>query len=191
MGQQWAIKYRFVTIGSMVQLLFVSVDLRGRVARNPVQDEGGKAPLQEDGAPGHQMGDGLPLLLPSVSGKGTAKFPDLLCCHRMPTTKRLCHHWDESDSLLVALLSCTRHLPVIGDVQGVASIRKYYCRSTLAKHCLQHLYLNTNCFQTRSEMCKFKTLPTHQFNMWQIQELLAWLKNNQGPSLGHVLSQSQ
>ena len=62
------------------------------MARYPVQEEGSEAPLKEDGAPGHQMGDGLPLLLPSVPGKSTAKFPDLLCCHRMPTTERLSHH---------------------------------------------------------------------------------------------------
>ena len=104
----------------MVQLSFLSIGLRGRVARYPIQEEGSEAPLKEDGAPGHQMGDGLPLLLPSVPGKSTAKFPDLFCCHRMPTTERLSHHWYEGDSLLAALLSCACHLPVIGDVQSIA-----------------------------------------------------------------------
>ena len=89
----------------MVQLLFVPIDLSSREARYPVQEEGSEAPLKEDGAPGHQVGDGLPLLLSSVPSKGTAKLPDLLCCHRMPTTERLCHHWDESNPLLAALLS--------------------------------------------------------------------------------------
>ena len=89
----------------MVQLLFVPIDLSSREARYPVQEEGSEAPLKEDGAPGHQVGDGLPLLLSSVPSKGAAKLPDLLCCHRMPAAERLCHHWDESNPLLAALLS--------------------------------------------------------------------------------------
>ena len=33
------------------------------MARYPVQEEGSEAPLKEDGAPGHQMGDGLPQII--------------------------------------------------------------------------------------------------------------------------------
>ena len=40
----------FISVGNRVHLSFVSVDLRTRVARYPVQDKGGEAPLEEDGA---------------------------------------------------------------------------------------------------------------------------------------------
>ena len=55
----------------MVQLSFIPVDLSGREARYPVQEEGSEAPLKEDRAPGHQVGDGFPLLLSSMPSKGT------------------------------------------------------------------------------------------------------------------------
>ena len=58
-------------VGKVVHLSFVAIDLRGRVARDPVQDKGGEAPLEEEGAPGQQVGDCLPLLLSSMPGIST------------------------------------------------------------------------------------------------------------------------
>ena len=44
--QQWKIDYKVVNIiENLVQLLFVAIYHRIRVARNPVQEEGSEAPL--------------------------------------------------------------------------------------------------------------------------------------------------
>ena len=61
--------------------LFISIDLGCRVARYPVEEEGGEAPLEEDGAPGHQVRDRLSLLLPSMPSKRAPQLPYLLSCH--------------------------------------------------------------------------------------------------------------
>ena len=91
---------------SLIGLSLVPIDLGCRVARYPVEEEGGETPLEQDGAPGHQVRDRLSLLLPSVPSKSAPQLPYLLCCHWMPTAQRFCHHWDKSNPLSLALLSC-------------------------------------------------------------------------------------
>ena len=56
------------------------------MSRNPVQEEGSKAPLEEDGAPGDEVGDGLSLFLASVPRESTPQLLDLLHCNGMPAT---------------------------------------------------------------------------------------------------------
>ena len=55
-------------VGKVVHLSFITIDLRCRVAGNPVQEESSEAPLEKDGAPGHQVGDCFALLLSSMPG---------------------------------------------------------------------------------------------------------------------------
>ena len=134
------------------------------MARDPVQEEGSEAPLEKDGAPGHQVGDCFSLLLPSVPGKGTPKLPDLLCCDRMPTTKRLCHHWDKSNSLLVALLSGASYLPVVGDVQGIAWCGGCTCPGSVLEgvgHCHIKSSIPAACPVWNEDICRPKRL--HMF----------------------------
>ena len=79
-------------IGKMVHLSFVPVDLSSREARYPIQKEGSEAPLEEDGAPGHQVGDGLPLLLsslPSIS-KDVSRICNFCVLVSMVVRKPLC-----------------------------------------------------------------------------------------------------
>ena len=84
---QGQIQIFFTSVGNRVHLSFVPIDLRTRVARYTVQDKGSEAPLEEDGAPGHQVGDCLALLLSGMPGKSTPQLADLLHCYWVPSTK--------------------------------------------------------------------------------------------------------
>ena len=78
MQQQLQMCHNSWEVGTYLKILsFIAIDMRSRVARYPVQDKGGEAPLEEDGAPGHQVGDCLALLLPGVPGKSTTQLLDL------------------------------------------------------------------------------------------------------------------
>ena len=65
----------------------VAIDVGSRVARYLVQDKGSEAPLEEDGAPGHKVGDCLGLLLSGLPGKSASQLTDLLHCYRMPSAQ--------------------------------------------------------------------------------------------------------
>ena len=68
----------FISVGNRVHLSFVSVDLRTRVARYPVQDKGGEAPLEEDGAQACIICGMLGCCIPGTFFPGTFFSKDLL-----------------------------------------------------------------------------------------------------------------
>ena len=59
---------------------------RGWMARYPVEEECREPLLEEDRCSGEQVADGLPLLLPGVSGQCRAQLPQLLQSDLVPAT---------------------------------------------------------------------------------------------------------
>ena len=62
-------------------------------------EDGGIAPLEEDAHPAPQVGDGLAFLLPRVPCQGGTQLLHLPLCPRVPATKSLSHHGQESNAL--------------------------------------------------------------------------------------------
>ena len=73
---------------------------------DPVEQESRQPLLQQHRCSCQQVAHGLPLFLTSVPGQRRPQLPQLLQPHLVPAAERLCHHWDEGNALLVALISC-------------------------------------------------------------------------------------
>ena len=67
-SNETSIGLNYSHIGGSVKQSWIAADLRGRVARYPVQEEGGQTSLEQDRAPRDEVRDGLSLLLPGVPG---------------------------------------------------------------------------------------------------------------------------
>ena len=63
---------------ALIRNLLLSINLSGRMARDPVEHHTSKSPLEQNGHSFDQMANLLPFFLPSVAGQGTAKLAKLL-----------------------------------------------------------------------------------------------------------------
>ena len=81
-----------------------------------ISQDGRISSLQENAQSAPEVGDSLPLELPSVPGQSRPELPDLLLSHLVPAAQRLSGQWEEHDPLLPALIRHCCHLALMSKV---------------------------------------------------------------------------
>ena len=76
--------------------------------------------LEENAKPSPEVGDGFPFGLPSVPCQAAAQLFDLPLGSCVPPTHRLHHKGKKENTLALAVLCCTSHLPIIGKLKGMS-----------------------------------------------------------------------
>ena len=104
-----------------------------RVVWYTISQNGRISSLQEDSQSAPEMGDSLPLELPSVPGQSRPELPDLLLSHLMPAAQRLSGQWEEHDALLPTLIRYCCHLALISKVKSIS--RSFCCSPHCPANC--------------------------------------------------------
>ena len=98
--------------------LFVSenvVDFRGWLRCKSVPEHLGIPALEQDAQPTKGVRGGLPFELTGVKGERIAKFANIIDGNLVPTSQSLRHHWDESQTLLLAIPRDASDLPLMSE----------------------------------------------------------------------------
>ena len=122
------------SIRKNISSLVPAVYSRGRECWHTVGQDCSIASLQQHAQLPPQVPHRLVLLLPRLAGQCRPQPLHLSHCRLVPSTKRFHHDWQKGDTLLLASISRSTHLPGIGVVEGVPSCgSRPYHRGSLAR----------------------------------------------------------